>query len=98
MYTANTMATAIEALGMSLPYSSSTPADDELKHAECKLAGEAIKKLLELDIKPKDIMTKKAFENAITMVMVLGTSDSCELVIDIVTITALYELKAFVSL
>lgn len=71
MYTANTMATAIEALGMSLPYSSSTPADDPLKAAECKLAGEAILNLLQKDIKPRDIMTRKAFENAITLVMVL---------------------------
>jgi dihydroxy-acid dehydratase len=68
MYTANTMATAIEAMGMSLPYSSSTPADDEVKTAECKLAGEAMMNLLKLDLKPRDIMTKKAFENAITLV------------------------------
>jgi dihydroxy-acid dehydratase len=64
------MATAIEALGMSLPYSSSTPADDPLKQTECKLAGEAILNLLKKDIKPRDIMTRKAFENAITLVMV----------------------------
>jgi dihydroxy-acid dehydratase len=79
MYTANTMATAIEALGMALPYSSSTPADDELKRAECKLAGEAILNLLKLDLKPRDIMTKKAFENAITIVMVLGGSTNAVL-------------------
>lgn len=79
MYTANTMATAIEALGMALPYSSSTPADDELKSAECKLAGEAMKNLLEIDLKPRDIMTKKAFENAITLVMVLGGSTNAVL-------------------
>jgi dihydroxy-acid dehydratase len=79
MYTANTMATAIEALGMSLPYSSSTPADDELKRAECKLAGDAILNLLKLDLKPRDIMTKKAFENAITLVMVLGGSTNAVL-------------------
>lgn len=79
MYTANTMATAIEALGMSLPYSSSTPAEDPMKQAECKLAGEAILKLLQMDLKPRDIMTKKAFENAITMVMVLGGSTNAVL-------------------
>jgi len=79
MYTANTMATAIEALGMSLPYSSSTPAEDELKVAECKLAGAAIHNLLKLNIRPKDIMTKAAFENAVTMVMVLGGSTNAVL-------------------
>jgi dihydroxy-acid dehydratase len=79
MYTANTMATAIEALGMSLPYSSSTPAIDPLKTAECKLAGDAILNLLKLDLKPRDIMTKKAFENAITIVMVLGGSTNAVL-------------------
>lgn len=79
MYTANTMATAIEAMGMALPYSSSTPADDPLKTAECKLAGEAILTLLEMDLKPRDIMTKKAFENAITIVMVLGGSTNAVL-------------------
>jgi len=79
MYTANTMATAIEALGMSLPFSSSTPADDPIKTAECKLAGEAVLNLLKLDLKPRDIMTKKAFENAITLVMVLGGSTNAVL-------------------
>lgn len=74
MYTANTMASAIEALGMSLPYSSSNPALSKEKNAECLEAGKAIRILLEKDIKPKDIMTKKAFENAITMVIVLGGS------------------------
>jgi dihydroxyacid dehydratase/phosphogluconate dehydratase len=62
------MAIAIEAMGLSLPYSSSTPAADPLKLAECKRAVEAIRVLLEKDIKPKDIMTRKAFENAITVV------------------------------
>ena len=57
---------------MSLPYSSSTPATDPMKVAECKLAGDAILNLLKMDLKPRDIMTKKAFENAITLVMVLG--------------------------
>ena len=79
MYTANTMATAIEAMGMALPYSSSTPADDPMKTAECKLAGEAVLNLLKKDIKPRDIMTKEAFENAITLVLVLGGSTNAVL-------------------
>ncbi|GIZ10558.1 dihydroxy-acid dehydratase [Flavobacterium sp. UMI-01] len=74
MYTANTMSSAIEALGMSLPYSSSNPALSPEKREECANAGKAIKILLEKDIKPRDIMTRKAFENAITMVAVLGGS------------------------
>ncbi len=79
MYTANTMAAAIEALGMSLPYSSSNPALSEEKKNECLDAGRAIKVLLEKDIKPKDIMTKKAFENAITSVMIFGGSTNAVL-------------------
>lgn len=79
MYTANTMAAAIEALGMSLPYSSSNPALSEEKKNECLDAGKAIKILLEKDIKPKDIMTKKAFENAITSVMIFGGSTNAVL-------------------
>ncbi|KAL3802969.1 hypothetical protein HJC23_011592 [Cyclotella cryptica] len=79
MYTANTMATAIEALGMSLPYSSSSPADSQEKIDECLRAGEAMKKLLEKDIKPRDIMTKAAFENAIRMVMMTGGSTNAVL-------------------
>jgi len=74
MYTANTMASAIEALGMSLPYSSSNPALSPEKREECFLAGKALKRLMKNDIKPKDIMTRKAFENAMTMVVVLGGS------------------------
>jgi dihydroxy-acid dehydratase len=74
MYTANTMSSAIEALGMSLPYSSSNPALSEDKRRECDDAGKAIRILLEKDIKPRDIMTRKAFENAITIVAVLGGS------------------------
>ena len=74
MYTANTMATAIEVLGMSLPYSASTPAEDPGKLAECFAAGAAIRNLLEQDIKPRDIMTRKAFENAITVAIALGGS------------------------
>jgi len=79
IYTANTMAAAIEALGMSLPYSSSNPALSEAKNQECMDAGKAIKLLLERDIKPKDIMTKEAFENAIVTLMVLGGSTNAVL-------------------
>ena len=79
MYTANTMASAIEAMGMSLPYSSSNPALSEEKRKECMDAGKAIRILLEKDIKPKDIMTRKAFENAITLIMVLGGSTNAVL-------------------
>ena len=74
MYTANTMASAIEMLGMSLPYSSSTPAEDPLKLDECFRAGAAIRNLLALDLKPRDIMTRDAFENAMVLVTVLGGS------------------------
>ncbi|KAL3945640.1 MAG: hypothetical protein SGBAC_000296 [Bacillariaceae sp.] len=79
MYTANTMATAIEALGLSLPYSSSSPADSQEKVDECIQAGEAMKNLLAKDIKPRDIMTKGAFENAIRMVMMTGGSTNAVL-------------------
>ncbi|MDF2192183.1 dihydroxy-acid dehydratase [Paraflavitalea sp. CAU 1676] len=79
MYTANTMASAIEALGMSLPYSSSNPALSEEKQKECLEAGRAIRLLLEKDIKPRDIMTKKAFENAIVTIMILGGSTNAVL-------------------
>ena len=79
MYTANTMSSAIEALGMSLPYSSSNPALSPEKQQECLDAGKAIRLLLEKDIKPRDIMTMKAFDNAITMVMVLGGSTNAVL-------------------
>ncbi len=79
MYTANTMASAIEALGMSLPFSSSNPALSEEKKKECATAASAIRLLLEKDIKPSDIMTRKAFENAITVVMVLGGSTNAVL-------------------
>jgi dihydroxy-acid dehydratase len=79
MYTANTMASAIEALGMSLPNSSSNPALSKDKQKECAAIGAAIKLLLEKDIKPKDIMTRKAFENAITVIMVLGGSTNAVL-------------------
>jgi dihydroxy-acid dehydratase len=79
MYTANTMASAIEALGMSLPYSSSTPAENPQKLDECFAAGAAIRKLLELDLKPRDIMTRPAFENAMRIVMLLGGSTNAVL-------------------
>ncbi|WP_276501256.1 dihydroxy-acid dehydratase [Terrimonas pollutisoli] len=79
MYTANTMASAIEALGMSLPNSSSNPALSEDKQKECEAVGKAIKILLEKNITPKDIMTRKAFENAITVIMVLGGSTNAVL-------------------
>ena len=79
MYTANTMASAIEAMGMSLPYSSSNPALSEAKKAECAAAGKAVRLLLEKDIKPSDIMTRAAFENAITVVTALGGSTNAVL-------------------
>ena len=79
MYTANTMASAIEAMGMSLPYSSSTPAVDPKKQAECLAAGAAIRTLLERDIKPRDIMTREAFENALVTIMALGGSTNAVL-------------------
>lgn len=74
MYTANTMASAVEAMGMSLPGSSSNPAESKEKATDCADAGQAVYHLLEKDIYPKDIMTRKAFENAITVVMALGGS------------------------
>ncbi|MDH4473486.1 MAG: dihydroxy-acid dehydratase [Fluviicola sp.] len=79
MYTANTMASAVEALGMSLPYTSSNPALSEAKQKECEEAGKAMRLLLERDIKPRDIMTRKAFENAMTVVSVLGGSTNAVL-------------------
>jgi dihydroxy-acid dehydratase len=79
MYTANTMASAIEALGMSLPYSSSSPAESPEKLAECRSAGAAVRLLLERDIKPRDIMTRAAFENAMVIVMALGGSTNAVL-------------------
>ena len=79
MYTANTMASAIEMLGMSLPYSSSTPAEDPLKLDECFRAGATIRKLLEMYLKPRDIMTRKAFENAMVLITALGGSTNAVL-------------------
>ena len=79
MYTANTMASAIEAMGMSLPYSSSIPAEDPKKHEECVRAGAAIRHLLEQEIKPRDIMTRQACENAMVLIMALGGSTNAVL-------------------
>lgn len=79
MYTANTMASAIEALGMSLPYSSSTPAEDPLKRVECRMAGRYILELLKSDLKPRDIMTRASFENAMVLVMATGGSTNAVL-------------------
>lgn len=79
MYTANTMSSAIEALGMSLPYSSSNPALSNEKKNECHAAGNVIRLLIEKDIKPSDIMTRKAFENAVTVIIALGGSTNAVL-------------------
>ena len=79
MYTANTMASAIEAMGMSLPFSASRPAESDQKKDECRRAGEAILSLLKADIKPRDIMTREAFENALVVLTVLGGSTNAVL-------------------
>ncbi len=79
MYTANTMASAIEAMGMSLPFNSSFPASNDLKNGDCGRVGAAIRHLLEKDIKPRDIMTRAAFENAMTVVTILGGSTNAVL-------------------
>jgi dihydroxy-acid dehydratase len=79
MYTANTMAVAIEALGLSLPYSSSLPAEDPGKADECRRAGAAVRVLLERDLKPLDILSRRSFENALTMVMAVGGSTNAVL-------------------
>src|SRR5688500_7415296 len=79
MYTANTMASAIEAMGMTLPYSSSIPAEHPDKLKECRQAGAAVHKLLELDLKPRDIMTRAAFENAMVLIMAVGGSTNAVL-------------------
>ena len=79
MYTANTMATAIEAMGMALPDTASIPAEDSAKLAECRRAGQSLLHLLERDIKPRDIMTRKAFENAMVVIMALGGSTNAVL-------------------
>ncbi|CAD7695909.1 unnamed protein product [Ostreobium quekettii] len=79
MYTANTMAAAIETLGMTLPYSSSIPAEDPLKRDECRMAGRTVLEMLKADLKPKDIMTRQAFENAMAVVMAMGGSTNAVL-------------------
>ncbi|KAK9689351.1 hypothetical protein RND81_09G054300 [Saponaria officinalis] len=79
MYTANTMASAIEAMGMSLPYSSSTPAEDPLKLDECRLAGKYLLDLFKMDLKPRDIITEKSLRNAMVIVMALGGSTNAVL-------------------
>ncbi|MCC6389252.1 MAG: dihydroxy-acid dehydratase [Bryobacterales bacterium] len=79
MYTANTMASAIEVMGLTLPYSSSTPAEDPGKLEECYRAGLAIRRLLELDLKPRDILTREAFENAMVLTSILGGSTNAVL-------------------
>jgi dihydroxy-acid dehydratase len=79
MYTANTMASAIEAMGMALPYSSSLPAEDPAKLEECRRAGDVIRLCLEKDIKPRDVMTREAFENAMAVVMAVGGSTNAVL-------------------
>jgi dihydroxy-acid dehydratase len=79
MYTANTMASAIEAMGMALPYSASRPAESGQKRDECRQAGEAILNLLRADIRPRDIMTREAFENALVVLTVLGGSTNAVL-------------------
>ncbi|CAA3009963.1 dihydroxy-acid dehydratase, chloroplastic [Olea europaea subsp. europaea] len=79
MYTANTMASAIETMGMSLPYSSSTPAEDPLKLDECRLAGKHLQDLIKMDLKPRDIITPKSLHNAMVMVMALGGSTNAVL-------------------
>jgi dihydroxy-acid dehydratase len=79
MYTANTMASAAEAMGMTLPYSASTPATDPAKHEECRAAGRALRRLLEEGITPRAIMTRAAFENAMVLVTALGGSTNAVL-------------------
>jgi dihydroxy-acid dehydratase len=79
MFTANTMSSAIEGLGMCLPYSSSNPAESPEKIEECRSAGDAVRRLLELDLKPSAILTRKSFENAITLAVVLGGSTNAVL-------------------
>ncbi|MCO6429264.1 MAG: dihydroxy-acid dehydratase [Deltaproteobacteria bacterium] len=91
MYTANTMATAIEALGMTLPYSSSAPAEDPIKLQECFKAGAAMRRLLELDLKPRDILTRAAFENA--MVAVMATGGSTNAVLHLIAIARACDIK-----
>ena len=90
MYTANTMASAIECMGLSLPYSSCTPAEDPDKHAECIHAGHAVRALLESDLKPRDIVTKQSFLNAIRLAIVTGGSTN--LVLHLLAIARAYDI------
>lgn len=93
MYTANTMASAIEALGMSLPNSSSAPAESPEKQTECMTAGKAIRHLLEIDLKPRDIMTREAFDNALVITMALGGSTNAVLHLIAIARSARIELE-----
>lgn len=95
MYTANTMASAIEVLGMALPYSSSTPAEDPQKLDECMSAGAAVRKLLEMDLKPRDIMTRAAFENAMIVLTALGGSTNA--VLHLIAMALAVEIKLTVD-
>lgn len=79
MYTANTMASAIETLGMSLPWSSSIPAENQRKGEECEEIGAVVRRLLELNLKPRDILTREAFDNALAVVVALGGSTNAVL-------------------
>ena len=90
MYTANTMASAIECMGLSLPYSSCTPAEDPDKHAECIYAGHAVRALLEADLKPRDIVTKQSFLNAIRLAVVTGGSTN--IVLHLLAIARAYDI------
>ncbi|MDE2722896.1 MAG: dihydroxy-acid dehydratase, partial [Gemmatimonadota bacterium] len=90
MYTANTMASAIECMGLSLPYSSCTPAEDPDKHAECIRAGHAVRALLEADLKPRDIITKQSFLNAIRLAVVTGGSTN--IVLHLLAIARAYDI------
>ncbi len=95
MYTANTMACAIEAMGMSLPYSSSTPAEDPKKLEECFNAGTTIRNLLEMDLRPRDIMSREAFENALVMIMALGGSTNA--VLHLIAMARAVDLKVTID-
>ena len=90
MYTANTMAAAIEAMGLSLPFSSSLPAEDPRKREECRRAGHVMRRLLEQDLKPRDIVTRASLENAIAVVMALGGSTNA--VLHLLAIAHAFEL------
>jgi len=91
MYTANTMSSAIEMLGLSLPYSSCTPAEDGQKHAECVRAGHAVRHLLEIDLKPRDIVTRASFENAMVLITALGGSTNA--VLHLIAMAHAFDIK-----